>query len=194
MRVAWVEAERGYGKTRLLAEIAHRASMRGGLILYAAIEPHVDGLQLIADLSRDLMTVSERTVPQDLRTVLDVTSNIAPHASPELRLLRMRTALHDLLTDAAVGRAVLILIDDAHSLDLEGADTLTQLVDRSPSDIRFVVTATPTRHVARIRGELLRRGSAITTLHAFGEDEVSELVAAHGQTSILPPDCAWCRK
>ena len=132
----------GHGTTRVLAEFAHEMRSNGSHVLYVACGRSSAGLQLIADLALEMLA-GERagtTVSSELAALLGKSSTESDdiYPVPEVRGVRIRAALTDLLLDAAVHHSVVVLVDNIQWLDCEVSKIIAHLVNRAPTNVRFV--------------------------------------------------------
>jgi DNA-binding NarL/FixJ family response regulator len=134
--------EAGIGKTRLLAEVASQARADGFVVLEGrateleraapllpvldAIEPHLAGLDLGAELAPDRLALLAGVLP-------GLGGGQAQEDSGGERW-RLYRALAELLPLIGRGRPLLILIDDVHWSDPATEELLAHLIRRPPCD------------------------------------------------------------
>lgn len=192
-RVVWLSGEPGIGKTRVLAELAATAGDRGELVLYGACERSATaGTQLIVDLARDALQASRGAapVPAELAVLLghDDFDDRDTHHDLDVRRARLRSGVLRLLTAAAERQPVLVLADDVHWIDEAAADFVLHLVERTPTNVRWMFASRP--HPDRsgqvhLRSALLRRTHLRDVLvEPLDRDQVRRLV------EVLAPDSA----
>lgn len=149
--VVVLAGDAGVGKTRLVTEVAARASRDGWTVLTGACAESSTGaatLALLADLLRQLA----REQGDDALTRLLAGSGrwLAP-LMPEIEIdtvdledgseAQVLVAFHRLLGDLAVQQPVLLVLEDLHWADALTRDLLTQLATRL-HDERLAVVAT----------------------------------------------------
>ena len=192
-QVVWISGEPGIGKTRVLAELAVDAADRGELVLYGACERSASaGTQLIVDLARDALLSSRGAppVPVELAVLLghDEFDDRDTHHDLDVRRARLRSGVLRLLTAAAERQPVLVLADDVHWIDEAAADFVLHLVERTPTNVRWMFASRP--HPDRsgqvhLHSALLRRTHLREVrVEPLGRDDVRRLVEA------LAPDSA----
>jgi DNA-binding SARP family transcriptional activator/tetratricopeptide (TPR) repeat protein len=130
-RVVLVTGEAGIGKTRLVAELAHRADNAGARIAVGAgvdvggEAPLAMWQELVPQLARAVPPPPEHAGwPAELgRLAPEVASRLGrdrpapPVSSPELERLRVFDAVLRLVEWAAAGRPVLLVAEDVHRTD-----------------------------------------------------------------------------
>jgi DNA-binding SARP family transcriptional activator/class 3 adenylate cyclase len=144
-RMALVGGEPGIGKTRLLTELAQRASDEGVIVLYGRaddetvvpFQPFVEALRpYAATLSADALRDSLRSLGSELAILLPELASVVPEWSqpsalePEIARYHMFEAVAGFVDAVVCARPVLLLLDD-----LQWADTATlQLLGRIARD------------------------------------------------------------
>ncbi len=213
-----VGGEAGVGKSRLVGELARRASAAGAWVLVGScIEATEDGLPYspIAEALRNLMRATSgseradvlgpgaheiaRLVPE-LRRTLEPEEDSGP-AGPTSRA-RLFETVRDVLGRLGERAPVLLVVEDAHWADSSTRDLLTfLLVNLMNEPVLVVVTyrsdELPSRHpLRRYLAELYRRGRVDRfELGRFDRDElVAQLTGIRGE----PPrpelvDAIWRR-
>ncbi|MGZ4737044.1 MAG: BTAD domain-containing putative transcriptional regulator [Acidimicrobiia bacterium] len=165
-RMAFVGGEPGIGKTRLLTELAHRASDAGVIVLYGRaddetvvpFQPFVEALRpYAATMSAAALRDSLRSLGSELAILLPELATVVPEwgqstqLEPEIARYHMFEAVAGFVDAVVCARPVLLLLDD-----LQWADTATlQLLGRVAQD--------------RERGQLLVVGAYRSTAFDSGE-------------------------
>ncbi len=139
----------GIGKSRLLAEVTHKARERGMVVLTATgvqSEAHLP----FAGLHQMLRRVRERMVqlPPVQRDALDAAFGLGPGFAPEP--YRIAMAALDLVSEVAADVPVLLVVDDAHWLDSPTADVLAFIARRIESDPVLLLAAVRDGYPARL--------------------------------------------
>jgi DNA-binding SARP family transcriptional activator len=180
-RVSLLHGAPGAGKTRLLAEHAGHIRRGGTTVVYVRAEPHADDARFVADLARELLATTERVeVAGELASLLVPDPETPIQVNPALGSAGVRGALGRLLDDAAVGRSVLVMIDDSHRLGTDAWQMLRHLVDATTPKARFVLTAAHIDAAPSGSGwPLLQRDATTVAVGALTQSAVLTLVE-HG--------------
>lgn len=158
--VIQVVGEPGIGKSRLLAELAHRAESTGCLVLdgrAAEFEQDVPFALIIDALNDYLGTLEpaflrglDDAAVQELAEVLPALSRLEaepPGRRPDPERYRFHYAVRAVLERLAARRPVLLALDDIHWADPESFDVISHLLRRfrGPLLMTLAFRQTPTR-------------------------------------------------
>jgi DNA-binding CsgD family transcriptional regulator len=184
--------EPGIGKTRLLAELATRATLRDQLVLSGfaselerdlpfwvfvnALDDYVRGLD---PRLLDLMEVDVRA---ELAQVFPSLSRLSGHGRA-LQHERYRThrAVRELLERLTATTPLVLILDDVHWADPASVELLGSLLRRPPeAGVLIALAARPEQQPAALRTELDRahRNESLTRLdlHAMSRAEADEFL------------------
>lgn len=206
-RVALVSGEAGAGKSRLVAELAHRVAGRGGLVLYGACDPtselsYQPVTEALSDLFRhagaelsagDLgFAANELTrLFPDLRVRFPGLDTPTVRSAPETERHLLHTALVDVLVTSSARRPLLLILDDLHWADHATLLFLRHLL-RTRTDARLMIVAVfrdsgddVGEALADTLGELARVPDVLRlALPGLGSEEISNFVEwAGGMTT-----------
>jgi len=192
----WVElaGEPGIGKSRLLGELATRASHRGLLVLSGFASElerdlpfwlFVNALDdYVRSLDPQVLELLDVDVRAELAGILPSLSGLAHQgAAPAHERFRTHRAVRELL-ERLTGRAPLVLIlDDVHWADPASDELLGSLLRRPPdAGVLIAVAARPEHLSARLRAGLdraFRSGSSDRiTLGPISRSEADEMLGA----------------
>ena len=186
-RLVGVLGEPGIGKSRLLGELAARASARGHLVLAgrAAELEHDVPFALWAE-TIDAYVGAEMPDGDvaELAVALPAAAGAVPRSVERHRIAR---AIRLLLTRLAERRPVTLLLDDVQWADPASADVLTLLAHRPP-ERTLVAIASRTQQSPTVEAALdtaARHGLA----HVL---ELAPLLAGGGRERCCPP--GWGRR
>jgi DNA-binding SARP family transcriptional activator len=187
---ALVSGEPGAGKTRLVRELAQRASNAGVVVCYgisdaAVTVPYQPLLEWFAFLRRtcdaDLL---DRAVGASAGTLAHVLPELAP-AEPEVAppdRFRLQSAVTDALRRLAEEQPLLLVMEDIHWADGETLALLVRLARIVP-ETRILVVATfrrPGEHLGDelrdVLSQLARLDSPAIALDNLSADEVAAFV------------------
>ena len=185
--VVAIDGEPGIGKSRLLADLAERASAAGCTVLGARASEYETDLPYAIwteALDRHLAAAGERRVTLLGLADADALTDILPAlAGAPARGDRHRTfrALRDLLERLAAARPLVLWLDDVHWADPASVDALAALVHRPPVAPVLVAIAAREGQLPRALSTALAgaaREERVTPLHLapLSEAEASELV------------------
>jgi transcriptional regulator with XRE-family HTH domain len=137
-RMLILSGEPGIGKTRLLAEARRLAGERGMLTLEATCRSETPFAPIREALERPLwaMPPEERIrslagcerLSRLIAESIGVTFQLRPVLSPEEEQEQIFEAVSRFLTRLAAGRAIVLLLDDAHLVDGDTLDLLGRLL------------------------------------------------------------------
>jgi transcriptional regulator with XRE-family HTH domain len=137
-RMLILSGEPGIGKTRLLAEARRLAGERGMLTLEATCRSETPFAPIREALERPLwaMPPEERIrslagcerLSRLIAESIGVTFQLRPVLSPEEEQEQVFEAVSRFLTRLAAGRAIVLLLDDAHLVDGDTLDLLGRLL------------------------------------------------------------------
>jgi ATP/maltotriose-dependent transcriptional regulator MalT len=186
--------EPGIGKTRLLAELAARAELRGYLILAGSASELERDLpfsvfvhaldEYVESLDRNRLSTLEDDVQTELGHVLPSLSGLGHGRAVALQHERYRShrAMRVLLERLAQTRPLVLVLDDFHWADSASVELLGALLRRPPAAPVLVAFSlrphqTPERFAAAL--ERADREGALTRieLDALTLDETRELLA-----------------
>ena len=176
-----LRGEPGVGKTALLdyAQAVAGPTMR--VIRIDCVESEMElSFAAVHQLLRPLLPALD-LLPAPQRTALRVAFGMAEGGPPDRFLVGL--AALGLLTGQAAGQPLLCLIDDAHCLDQESADTLAFVARRLHADAIAIVFAVrePTRPPGRLTGLPELRLAGLAT------DEARALLATAAGPGLRPP-------
>jgi DNA-binding CsgD family transcriptional regulator len=196
--------EPGIGKTRLLAELATRASRRDQLVLSGAASElerdlpfwvFVNALDdYVRGLDPRLLDLMEVDVRSELGNVFPSLSRFA-HQGNALQHERYRThrAVRELLERLTATRPLVLILDDVHWADPASVELLGSLLRRPPdAGVLIALAARPEQLPAGLKTDLDRahRTETLTriTLRAMNRAEADEFLGPsidHAMASIL---------
>jgi DNA-binding CsgD family transcriptional regulator len=185
----------GIGKTRLLAELAQRATERGQLVLSGAgaeLEQDlpfwvfVDALdEYVERMEPRRLERLDESVRAELGQVLPALA-AAPGAADRTVHERYRThrAVRELLEQLAATKPLVLILDDFHWADPASVDLLVAVLHRPPAaGVLFVVAARPNQLPAKLATALDRahrdRTLGRLELPALSRGEARDLVGDH---------------
>ena len=184
--------ELGIGKTRLLAELAVRAELRGHLVLSGSASElerelpfsvFVDALdEYVEGLEPNLLSTLDDDVQAELAHVLPSLSALATGRAVALQHERYRShrAVRALLECLAQTRPLVLVLDDFHWADPGSVELLGALLRRPPAGVLTAVALRPRQTPERLAAALERayRAAALTRLElgALTPDEARELL------------------
>jgi DNA-binding CsgD family transcriptional regulator len=193
-----VVGEPGIGKSRLLDELADRATQRGALVLAGRASELerdlpfallVEALDAPAAQHADVLEGLERDMLAELAGVLPGlrrAAGVAPGAGHGERH-RTARAIRALLEQLARQRPLALVLDDVHWADPASADALALLLHRPPLAPVLVALATRTGRAPRLEAALAqaaRDGAAeVLELGPLGADAVAALVPHVGRAA-----------
>jgi DNA-binding SARP family transcriptional activator/tetratricopeptide (TPR) repeat protein len=206
-RLAALVGETGAGKTRLVGELAARAS-RAGTSVYV-VRAHQGEASLPFAVLTDLLAqvlgrhpdlpeaVPNHVALEISRLVPAFSAAAAPPALTSAGLTRLYSAVASTLTVVAMGdpaRPSIFVVDDAHWADDATVSVLGYLTNRlSELPIRIVLTWAP-ENAARLSAlrstvaDAVAAGlAAVVHLEPFGIGEITELLAAGPAAQSAPP-------
>ncbi len=179
-----VSGAAGFGKSRLLSEIAERyRALRARVATIAAVPSDrglpfsvlarvaetVGGLPGAASLSPESAAVLVRLAPA-LSSTFN-TSLVAPRLDDALTRTQ---AVREVIESVAGERHLVVLVDDLHWSDGESVEALARVADRLPANVLLVTASRPPVAMhATTTAETL-------TLAALDEEQVRALLAALG--------------
>jgi DNA-binding CsgD family transcriptional regulator/tetratricopeptide (TPR) repeat protein len=170
-----IKGDVGMGKSALLAEAAKTASAVGMRVLMTTGSltersmPFANLHQMLYPVRRG---IEKLPPPQQsaLAQAMGLEAELAGGPAPSVYLVGLATL--SLLVNVASHRPVLVVVDDAHSLDRSSAEALVFVARRLESE--------PVVLIAALRGEgrspLDEAGLPTTTLGRLREDEAGELL------------------
>ena len=178
-----VQGEPGIGKTRLLAELAKRADARGCIVLGGSASElerdlpfwvFVDALdEYVAGLDPQVVGSLPEEVRSEIAYVMPSLSEFATGDAPMVQDERYRAhrAIRELLERLAVGRPLVLMLDDVHWADAASVELLSALL-RSPPDaaVLVVIASRPRQRPERLVTALERtdRLGGLTQLQLGG--------------------------
>lgn len=189
--VVQLVGEPGIGKSRLLAELAHRSETRGFLALdgrAAEFEQDIPFGMIVDALNDYLGTLEpafERAlddgVVQELAEVFPSLSRFAselPGGDVQASRYRFRYAIRAVLERLAAQRPVLLALDDVHWADPESLDVIAHLLRRfrGPLLVALASRSTPARLAAAVEEAALLGVGTRLDLGPLTADEAQELV------------------
>jgi DNA-binding CsgD family transcriptional regulator len=199
--VVLVGGEAGVGKTRLIAELAERATAGGMLVasggcveLTAGTAPYLAFTEALRDLGRAVGPRAwERMcagAPPELASLLPGASGAAGEGARAAARGRLLGQAHDLLAEAASTAPLLLVLEDVHWADRSTLDLAAYLA-RAVRGERIALVATyrsdeaPRRPVLRAWLADLARADGVRRLELdpFGEAEIAELLGADPATA-----------
>jgi predicted ATPase len=148
-----VEGEPGIGKTRLLAEAVSRADQAGWLVLegraseFEREQPFalfVDALDdYLASLGPRVLDRLEPHALAELSAIFPALRGTSEQsvAGPQEERFRAHSAVRALLESLAVGRSLLLALDDVHWADDASVELLSHLLRRPPRASMLLVFA-----------------------------------------------------
>jgi DNA-binding NarL/FixJ family response regulator len=167
-RAVQVIGPAGIGKTRLLAELAHRAEDRGHIVLSgtgAELEQDLPFWVFVDALDEYVEGIDPRRIERlddavraALGQVFPALSSSRP-ASGQAVHERYRThrAVRELLEQLAATKPLVLILDDFHWADPASVDLLVALLHRPPAaGVLFAVAARPTQLPTRLATALER--------------------------------------
>jgi DNA-binding CsgD family transcriptional regulator/tetratricopeptide (TPR) repeat protein len=181
--------EPGIGKTRLLAELAHRADLRGYVVLSGsgsdlesdvpfwvfvdALDDYVRGLD-----PRQLGLLPE-TVLAELATVFPSLSAFAAGREVALQHERYRShrAVRDLLELLANQKPLVLILDDIHWADPASVELLSTLLHRPPAAAVLIAMASRPRQLPERLTITIARAQRAGTLERAELDALSRVEA-----------------
>ena len=209
-RLALVAGEPGIGKTRLTGELAAHAGRHGAAVLHGSA-PDGDWAPPFAPWSEALAGYSRAVPAERLRSEIgpgaaalsrlvpalrDALAAVVEAAAidPEADRARLFDAVSQFLINVAVGRPVLVILDDLHWAD-QATLALVRHVARTTAGARILVVGTyrdATADVGRdhplsdLVTELHRAGQPPLRLKGLPEDATRTLFAATVGTAVAP--------
>ncbi len=189
-RVAFIAGEPGIGKTRLAAEIAREAEVRGAIILYgrcdedlsAPFQPWVQALRhFLAHAELAAFVAEEPEAASVLSRLLPELKRLLPDRAPqrldpESERVRVFEAIDALLAFASRAAPVLVVLDDLHWSDKPSLVLLRHLAS-SPRPAALLLLGTyretdlvRTHPLAELLADL-RRDPAVERVLLRGLDE-----------------------
>jgi DNA-binding CsgD family transcriptional regulator len=176
-----LRGEPGVGKTALLDYAQAVAAPAMQVIRIDCVESEMElSFAAAHQLLRPLLPGLDG-LPAPQRTALRVAFGMAEGGPPD-RFLAGLAAL-GLLTGQAAGQPLLCLVDDAHCLDQESADTLAFVARRLHADAIAIVFAV--REPARLPGRL--SGLPELRLAGLATDDARAVLAAAAGPGLRPP-------
>jgi predicted ATPase len=175
--------EPGIGKTRLLAELAARAELRGYLVLsgsaselegdlpFSVFVPALD--EYVESLDHDRLARLDADVQAELAHVLPSLSALADGRAVALQHERYRShrAVRALLEQLAHTRPLVLVLDDFHWADSASVELLGALLRRPPAAAALVALSVRTHQMPeRLASALERahRAAALTRIEVGG--------------------------
>jgi len=197
----FVEGDPGVGKTRLSAEFARFAELRGGrvqratcsradvdrpLSLFVDIVPELRELPGALGCAPETFTLLKRLTEFEQRQ-----SDVIRPLDTEQLFDRIRAALFDLLESIAEERCVAIVIDDVQWLDKASAALLARMVFWCRTKrILFVLNARPGRHLVLDYCDTVELNSI--KLGPLSANDAVALLKSLPLTSSTDSFLAWC--
>jgi pimeloyl-ACP methyl ester carboxylesterase len=186
--------EPGIGKTRLLAELAARAELRGYLVLSGSASELEGDLpfsvfvhaldEYVESLDHDRLAMLDADVQAELAHVLPSLSALADGRAVALQHERYRShrAVPALLEQLAHTRPLVLVLDDFHWADSASVELLGALLRRPPAAAVLVALSVRTHQMPeRLASALERahRAAALTRIEVGGltPAEARELLA-----------------
>jgi DNA-binding NarL/FixJ family response regulator len=179
-----IAGEPGIGKTRLLAELAERASRRGHLVLTGSASEleadlpfgvFVDALdEYVHGLPPHQLDGLGEEVRAGLAQVLPAVARTASPARYEMERHRVHGAVRALLDLLADRTPLVLALDDLHWADSGSLELLGALLRRPPAARVLIVAAMRPRQVApvlRATLERARRSKALASVELSGLTE-----------------------
>lgn len=203
----FIGGEPGIGKTRLAAELAHRAHAEGALVLFGRCDelttpyqPFVEAISaLLAGASgADLSTLADPTLPALSRIIPSLPGATdedtrARSADQEDQLHMLFEAVADVLAAAARTAPIVLVLDDLHWASRPTAELLRHLLQRS-GPMRLLVLGTyrvtdvdRAHPLSEVLAALRREGKP-TRLTLVGIDEASIAELLHAETQVPVDD------
>ncbi|MFF7457098.1 BTAD domain-containing putative transcriptional regulator [Kitasatospora sp. NPDC008115] len=179
-RVALVTGEAGLGKSALLERLGARLE-RDGWLVAAGRCPEVDGAPAAWAWVEALRTVAATAPPGEFADHLaPLLSDSAPVGGDATAgRFRLRRAVWDWLTAAAVGRPVAVLLDDLHWADAATLELLCGVVGvRAPLLVVAAYRADESERLTETLGALARTAPLRLDLPGLEADAVAQLVRA----------------
>src|SRR5215218_931946 len=181
-----IEGEPGIGKTRLLAELAHRAEENRCLVVTGAAAEFERGLPFgvwadaldayVASQALDLRAEWPPDVVFELAEVLPSLRSSSPGRRESVADERYRShrAIRRLLELLAADRPLVLAFDDLHWSDSASIELIAALLRRSPdAPILFALAFRPSRAPGRLSAAL-----AVPSVRRIALGELSEVQAA----------------
>ncbi len=192
--VVLVSGEAGVGKTRLVAEVAHRANEEGALLVGRSdpvtVTPYhviIDSLRGSAEVARALADAPDVVRARLAPCLDDTTARSASDDSPVDEMSDARRGLFEasewLLTRISARVPVLFVVEEAERLDRASSLLLRYLGGHLPQRVLLVVSFRDppgTRHgpLLELVNDLERHGvSERPVLRSLSEPDVAELMA-----------------
>jgi class 3 adenylate cyclase len=216
-RIVMVTGDAGVGKSRLAAETATYANLRGAEVLVGralqdeGAPPFWPWIQVIRayvqEREADVLAPILGTGAADIAQVVPEVRSQLPDvpepavADPEQARFRLFDAVARLIANASRAKPLMIVLDDLNWADKPSL-MLLQFVARTVPDARVLLVGIvrdgeleEDHPVAELLGELARvRGSSRVRLAALSRDEVRELIeATAGQKFESPDERAFVR-
>jgi class 3 adenylate cyclase len=210
-RIVMISGEAGVGKSRLAAETATYANLRGAQVLIGraledegapafwpwiqVIRAYVqerDGEELAPLLGSGAADIAQ-VVPEVRSHLPDLPE--PPIAEPEQARFRLFDAVARLLANASRAKPLIVVLEDLHWADKPSL-MLLQFVARSVPEMRVLLVGTvrdaeleDDHPVAELLGDVARaRGSSRVRLTGLSRDEAREMIEAIARQKLESPD------
>ena len=190
---AFVEADSGTGKSRLLREVALEARVAGSTVAEVSCETAAGGPY---DVIRGLLDALWKAIPDEVAaagrphapTLLRLFPELAQHlgdveveeaaADPAEQRMRMQRAVADWLTAIAQKRPIALFIDDVQRCDEASAAVLASVTRECGRHALLVVIALRSNEAIRARNAVGAMRRAPTSLYLSGLEtrEIEDLV------------------
>src|SRR4051812_47948822 len=186
--------EPGIGKTRLVSELARRATDRGYLVLSGSASElerdlpfwvFVDALEeYVRGLEPRWLDYMDDIARSELGFVFPGLAAVgSPAAAPRDERYRAHRAVRELLDLLAVRQPLVLTLDDAHWADAASIELLGALLRRPPAaGVLLALAVRPRQAPARLSAalDLAYRRDALTRIElgALSRDEAADLLGA----------------
>ncbi len=184
-RVLVLRGEAGAGKTAMLDYLAERAAP-AEVVRVAGVEPEAEfAYSALQRLCAPLLPLLEQ-LPEEQRVTLSIAFGLSKDDPPEVPLLG--TAVLGLFAEAAAGRSLVCVVDDAQWLDRPSALVVACVARRLTTESVAVVLAAPTSDDAQIFGglpELTMAGLADSDARALLDSVLAEPVGVGVRDRIV---------